>query len=131
VKLPAGPNRLPPVTDQGRSGAPLGPSDGAAGLGRREYRGAESRGNPDGADRLPAAARREARTWREGRLGPDARRREAAEVTGRQPRRRFIVQVIWPPGLRVPPAGRRFIVVRMWPRGLSGFTFWELSWVVL
>ena len=57
--------------------------------------------------------------------------RQAAEVTGRQPRRRFIVQVIWPPGLRVSPAGRRVIVVSMWPRGLSSFTFWDLSRVVL
>jgi hypothetical protein len=51
-KIAASPNRLPPGTDRGRSGAPRAIWRGG-GSGRREYQGAESRGNPDGADRLP------------------------------------------------------------------------------
>lgn len=76
-----------------------------------------------------------ARVDRRGNLDPAASRAgvlnspTGADVTGRQPRRRFIVRWIWPPGLRgleaglrvVPPAGRRFTVARIWPRGLSGF----------
>src|ERR1039457_6405168 len=66
VKIPASPIGLPAVTDRGRSGAPSGHPARRRAQADGNIR-AESRGNPDGADRLPGgAARREARTWREG-----------------------------------------------------------------
>jgi len=55
------------------------------------------------------------RTWREGRLGrrattapPRGGRNHGATAPAKVHR-----ASVWPPGLRVPPAGRRFIVVRM------------------